>query len=538
MEAIRHRPIGLFMMDDTSPLQDYSQYNRTATYTGTPNRHPALVHGATYAPVLKTGAVATFEAPVFLQGRESDTFGLMATVAQTTNGASGPIQILGHTGQYDGLVIDGTKVSFSTKYLTTGEAKCTYDLQSLRAANVFGLHTRSKNMLYVNGVLVAEVNISNTQQADSYIATDGNLYSGQTATSSGIAINAVAYFNRSLTDDEVLAMHNEARRITSSNDVPPMFRGERMAMSREASDIFAHQEWNTSADWYAAQLSGTAVRNGQLVPQFSSGVSLPSKWYDTFVMTGAGTTSIYGVSLDWQGEGASVDVSLDGITWTAAAKGVNVSIIPPGFDPTNKELLIRISFPGGITNDTSYVANLTAIGVRTAVSPTWSGRTLTFSGAFQQKAKEAIEFDYNWGAKVNTGGTITISPDTNSQGVAPRSLELWIRADDASAAVNITGTYYQDGVSATATLPVGEWTLFHIVPSATITGNIIISGAAQVGQVSVYSTALSASDVAEISAAYTSANVLKVGDNSPIVVSESASAAQIYAHNWSILSSG
>lgn len=538
LEAVRHKPIGLFQLDDTSPLQDYSQYNRVATYTGTPAKHAALVKGATYAPVFKTGAIATFECPVFVQGKELDSFSLAATVSVVMSGANAPIQILGHTGQYDGLTIDGTVVSFSTKYLSTGTSKCSYDLQTLKAADVVGVHTRAKNLLYVNGELVAEANITEVQRADSYIATDGNLYSGQTTGGRGIAVNAIAYYDKALTQDDVTALHTAARDVPSSNGVAPMYGGERLSLSRESSDIFAQSSWKTTEDWYSAQMSGATVNNGQLVPQFSSGVSLPSKWFDNFVLDSAGTTSIYGVTLDWEGEGANVDVSLDGTTWTAASKGVNVSIIPSGFNPTNKELLIRISFPGGITDDTSYVSNLVATGIRTAVSPTWSGRTLTFANAFQQQPAEALDFNSLWGAKVNNGGTITITPDTGAQGVVARTIELWIRADDSSAAVNVSGTYYQNGIAASSTLPIGIWTLYHIVAAANVTTNIVISGAAQVGQVAVYPTALNATQIADVAAAYAGANPLKVGDISPIAVSEVAGSAQIYAYNWSILSSG
>lgn len=538
LEAVKHKPVGLFPMDDTSPLQDYSQNNRVATYTGTPARHSALVSGAAYAPVLKSGTVATFETPLFLQGQEARDFSLMATVFLVASGTTQTIQILGHDGQYDGLCITNTVVSFSTKYLTTGESKCSFDLQSSRSVDIVSVHTRNKNTLYIDGVMVAESNISNAQQSDKYVATNGNLYSGQTTSTSGIAVNAIGYFDRALTGNEIAIMHAESRHVPNTKDITPMFGGERLAMSREAADIFAYQLWTTAADWYSAQLSGTAVRNNMLVPQFSSGVSMPGKWYDAFTLTSADTTSIYGVNLDWQGDGASVDVSLDGAAWTPVDRGINVSIIPPGFDPTDKQLLIRISFPGGITNDTSYVDNLTVTGVRSAVSSTWSGRTVTFSNAFQQKDAGPLSFDHHWGAKVNAGGTITITPDTNEQGVIARSLEVWIRADDANAAVNVTGTTYQNGVSTAASLPIGQWTLLHIVPSAAITGNIVITGAAQVGQVGVYSKALSASDVSAISLAYSGANVLRVGDNSPISISESPDAVEIYSHNWSILSAG
>lgn len=537
LESVKHRPSGLFQMDDTSPLQDYSPNNRTATYTGTPERHPALTHGATYAPILKAGVVASFDCPVFVQGKEADAFALLATFSVIPVGTSAPIQVLGHSGQYDGLVIDGTKVSFSTKYLTSGEAKCTFDIQDLRAVNVMGVHTYSKNILYIDGEVAAEITLTDAQRHDQYIATDGKLYSGQTTSTRGIAVNNIAYYDKSLTQRDSIDIYKESRRVTSSTEVPSMFGGIRLSMSHEIADTFGVATWQTARDWYSGQISNAAVNNNNLVPQFNMDVSRASTWYDTFSLS-TGGNPIHGVVLDWDGTGAVVDVSLDASSWVSVTKGVNVSLIPPGFDPTDKELIIRISFPGGITGDTSYVSKLIVTGIKTAVAPTWSGRTVTFNNAYQQKPSEALDFNYNWGAKIASGGTITISPDSNTRGVIARTIELWIRADDSSASLSVAGTYYQDGLPSNAVLPIGQWTLFHVVAAADVTTNIVINGAAQVGQVGLYPTALTASQIAEVSEAYTASNVLKVGDNSPVVVSESPSAVQIYAHNWSILSAG
>jgi hypothetical protein len=539
LEAVRAKPQCLFMMDDTTPLQDYSGYARTGAITGgTPTHAPALVKGAAWSPVLTGTVKAEFTSPVFVQGKEKQPFSLIATVFPIKVTTDSAQQILSHSGQYDGLSINGTVVSFSTKYLSTGEAKCSHDLQVVRAINIVATHNESKNALYIDGVLVSEVDITPEQQSDSYVATDGKLYSGNTTTSNKIAVNGVGVYSYVLPQDIIANMHKTARDVPDGLDVASIFGGERIAMSRELSDIFVDQWWQTSADWKTAELRGVGVVDDKLVPLFSEGVSLPGEWLDSFVLSTTGLTSIYGVNFDWSGSGAVVEASLDGVTWTAAQRGVNISIIPAGFDPTDTELLIRVSFPGGIADDPSYLDNLNIVGLRTGTSPV-SSRPLTMTSSYQQRSYPVIEMRDNWGAQIASGGNITIGADTTDAASFPRTIEVWIkRMNSTSPTLNVSGTNYQNGVANAGTLPIGEWTLLDVVLSSNYTGDLVITGPAQIGQVVYYGTALSAGQIADKAAVYASNTALRVIDTATISVTQVAEAASIYAHDWSIQAAG
>lgn len=543
LEAVKHKPESFFLMDDTSPLQDYSPYNKTATIVGgTPARAPALVSGAVYSQVFTNAITAQYTTNVFTQGQESQPFSLTASlfpVKTNPTGADAPQKILSNAAGYDGLTINGTVVSFSTNYTSTGTATCSYDLQSTRNVNVVGTHTESKNSLYVNGVLVAEVDITPEQQTDTFIATDGKLYSGASTSPNGIALNGIGMYHYALPVEVINSMHLAARNTLDADDVATLFGGDTIHLSHESADIFIDQTWSTKADWLLGGISNVTVVDDQLVPQFNADTSLAGSWTTTIPLTAADTTSMYGVSFDWEGSGVLIEASLTGTTWETVVRGVGLNIIPVGFDPTGKDLIVRVSFAGGIIDDPSYIDNLSLLAFRTGIPPILSGRTITFSKAYQQKHHLPVEMQDQWGAEILSGGSITIGADTTSAAVQPRTVAIWIKPTSTTLPTfTLTGTKYQDGVANSGALMVGKWTLLHFVEAANITGSIKITGPAQVGQVTLYDTALSAGTIANISAAYSKANSLLAGDSSVIGVTQSPAGATIYAHDWAIVGAG
>jgi hypothetical protein len=531
------RPLGLFAMDDSTPVQDYSPFNRTAPISGgTPARHPALVKGAIYAPVLTSAITVAYPSPVFISGQESQSFTLEASVHPIcVNNTWGEQQVLGTASNMDGLVINGTVVSFVTKYATAPEARISYDTQVEQTLHLVGVHTSTKNSLYVNGVLVGEVSLTDAQMADVFSTTDGNLHSGATAGSAKIAINGVAYYDRALTDSTVLRHYNTATDVLDVDEIAVMYGGMPVVMSFEYSDLYSSAQWQTDADWLSATLSGTAVLNSRLVPQSSGGVSLAGTWLTGFDIDNNGvTTSIYGASLNWDGSGVTIEASVDGTTWVTAVKGVNISVIPPGFDPTNKQIFIRATFTGGIADDPSFLDSMTLTVFKTATTPEAGGRPVTLTSAYRQQPAPRIELREDWGVESGSSGVITIGADSTFN---PQTVELWIKAITTShPTFSVSGTFYQNGVSATSTLPDDQWTLLHIVSGSAITSDITISGAVQLGKVVLYPAALSSGDVDTISKAYTKANPLRVGDNSVVTVSQTGDKVNIYAYDWSIVS--
>lgn len=541
LEALRNKPVALYMMDDTSPLQDYSGYNRNATVTGgTPPKHASLCKGATYASVLGNSITASFDSPVFKQGYESQSFTLGAWVRViTANDVSVEQQILGNATKMDGLTISGTVVSFVTKYLNAPESRVSFDLQQERAVYLLGIHTKDKNSLFVDGELVGEVTITPEQQADQFVATAATLSSGASTGTQLIAVNGVGLYGKAL--DQVAASRHVlvGRNVPSADEVTGSNAGDRIPVSLANANVFLDQWWSTEADWKAAELKGVAVVDDRLVPQFNGDTSIYSEWVDTFALTAVNTTSIYGVSFNWDGEGAKVEVSLDGTTWEEVHRGTRVETIPEGFNPTDKVLIVRISFAGGIVGDSSFIDNLNGVGISSASAPSVAGRVVSHHLATQEREYPPLQLHENWGVEISDGGHLEISPDTSAEASPARTLELWIKATGAAnPTVSMTGTTYINGATGSTTLPLDQWVLMHIVAPANFVDLIEISGPAQVGHVGIYETALTAADVARLYSEYIGTNTLRVGDNSIVQVAESAAPIKIYAHDWSIQSSG
>lgn len=540
-EIVRDKPKAAYAMDDTSPFQDYSGYNRSGTATGgTPPTHASLIAGTTFSQVFSSSITATLAAPVFYQGIETAPFSLEGWFRVVTSDTPEQ-QLLGNSGQMDGLTILGNKVNFVIKFTSAPEARISYDIQQGRRIHAVGVKTETKIALFVNGVLVQELSLTEAQQASTYVTSNGNLYCGATSGTQKIAVAGLAAYASALDQTAIARHYAMGTKVPDGEDVASSFKGDRIPLSVSNSNLFLDQWWTTDSDWKAAQLFNVAVIDGQLRPQFDqSNVSVAGKWYDSFSLDIANTTSIHGVVFDWDGQGMTVEASLDSTTWVAITRGVNVSLITPGFNPTGKELQLRVTFAGGIQDDDAFLDNLNAVGIKTAASNVIDGRTITFNSAYPQREYTPLEFHDNWGAEIASGGSLVISADTTDAAVGNRVIELWIKrtSSGTNPTISDTGTYYQNGVAATATLVTGQWTLLHIVKASTTNNAITINGPAQVGQVVLYENTMTAAQIAENYAQYTLSSPIVADDTSVITVAESDIPVSIYAYDWSIQGAG
>lgn len=540
LRALRDKPVALYGLDDSSPFQDYSGYGRSASATGgTPATSVSLARGAQYSTVFSNTVQGTFESPVFKAGTERDSFSLEVWARVSTPSTSGQLQILGNQGQMDGLTINGTTIGFSTKYSDSSEAKATHDIQVARTVHIVGVHTFNANYLYVDGELVDEVSISDVQQSLSFAGTGGTLYSGITSTSMEVALNSVAIYSYALNGDIVAEHYDYGRDLPDADAVASSFGGDEILVSLTNSTKYMSETWDTEREWNLGVFSNTSIVNDELRPQFEGDVSLPGQWTGCVALDSSPTT-LFAATATWSGEGAVVDVSLDNTTWTTIQRGVNIPLITPGFDPTGQQLLVRVSFPGGIADDESYFDWIEITLVKSGTTPSYSGRTLTLSGVSQKRDYTPLELSDDWGAYVASSGTITISADQSSAAVPVRTLELWIKRTSSSTAptISVSGTMYQNGAANSSALVTDRWTLMHIVAPSDVTGTVTITGPAQVGQVSVYSSALSAGNIQDIYNQYVGNTRVPVIDSSTIQVSEPAAAANIYASDWSIIAAG
>lgn len=579
LEAIRDKPLAAFKLDSTAPYQDYSGYNNTGTATGSPQKSTALSSGVQYSTVFDNGSVGKFFAPspVLKQGYEASPFSLEAWSYPIIRDVTDPTeqQILGRSGLMDGITINGTIVSFVTKYLTSGECRVSYDLQVNRRFYVVGVHNAEKNSLYIDGVLVGETELTDAQKLDQYVlGSDSYLYSGNTTGTTALAMNNVCIYGTGLSPDVINRHFSMGNRHLSFNSVLKGISAVRIPMSQNEGDVFLEQSWSSATDWINASLSDTVVENERIKPRLVSGVSIAGTWTDLFVMSVTDLVSIYGVNMVWDGDGAIVEASLDGIVWETVERGKNLDIIPPGFDPTEKELLIRISFPGGIADDPSYVDNMTVTGFKTGVTPPVHGRDITFtSPAYIRNEHEPVEYSDDWGARL-PHGYVSITEDSTDDPMLPGTIELWIKpnntekfyidgrtgsgdvsnfllniGDNFYSATRMTG-YINGNLRTTEALRVGEWSLIHIVPDTPLSGKLTINagfdssiidtstGDITVGQIVLYEDALTAAQIADLYESYTSLNVAKANDSSFVQITEPTTAAVIIDADWSIVSAG
>lgn len=527
------------MLDEASPFSDYSGYGRSGTATGTVTTSVPLAAGAVYSTVFGNNALGKFASPVFQQGLEDRAFSLeswIRPIVTDTTEANSDLQVLGNSGEYDGLVWNGTTISFSTKYLTTGECRAEYDLQVSRAIQAVGVHTSEKNMLFVEGELVAETDITDAQKADQYVATDGFLYSGSTAGTMQLAAGAVGIYNYALSPQTV-KNHFESGRHVVGRSVTNGHPTTVIDFSTDMSNLLRRRVFDTDADWNSGFFSGLVIDNNMLVPQVINDTSVTGTWFTVCDLYDGGTPNpLSAVNMEWDGEGVTVEASVDGDTWETAVRGENLEIIPSGFDPANKELHLRVSFPGGIVEDDSYIDSLTVNLFKSNIV-TVGSRTLTLTQPADIRTdREPVQLADDWGLTLR-GGTISIS-----SAASPKTIEVWAKRNSADAVAWGTNLdqaeiFYSNGAVGTE-YPVGEWVVRHFVSSTPLNGVTAISGNVSIGRVVFYDDALTATQISNIVASYFGVPVTRVGDNSVIAIAEPPVAAEIYAHDWSIEASG
>lgn len=528
------------MLDDTTPFQDYSGYGRAGVMdTGSPTTATSLVAGALFSQVFSNAVDAKFDTPVYVQGYELQPFTLEASFRVIDESGTGSIQkVLGTASNYDGITVNGTIIKFSTKYLTAGECGVSYDIQTKRNVHVIGVHTNDKNQLYIDGVLVGETLMTDAQRIDSYVATDGKLWLGTSASAQKVAVNGVAIYAHPLNDVSVKNHFNASRRTILSTAIAPPIGGVRLPMNINMSDIFLRQVWATKDDWNLGTKSQVSIVDDRLVPQLVVGISVAGNWQSMTTLD-CGKTSVYGLSFDWDGFGAVVEASLDGTTWETAVRGKKLALIPNAFNPTAKDLFIRISFPGSIADDPSYMDNFTVTGLTTGVQPDVAGRIVTLTDpASPMNDYEPIELRDDFGVRLSTG-TVVISADSNTSPPAIFSMNVWLKKLTATdPTFSITGTTnYKNGAVA-GTMNQGEWVMWTMTKATALTGAITISGDVQVGQVELFTSQLSAQQVADLYTASTGVPVFKAPDTNTITITNPNPSTKLYDYDWSITGAG
>lgn len=525
------------MMDDTTPFQEYSGYARAGVINvGTATTAAPLIANTAFSQVFSNSNNAKFDSPVYAQGYESQAFSLEASLRVIDESGSTAVQkILSTTSNYDGLTVNGTVIGFSTKYTTAGECLASYDIQTKRNVHVVGVHTNDKNQLYVDGVLVAETLMTTAQKIDTYVTTDGKLYLGFSTSAQKVAINGLAIYSIPLNSTQIGVHFAAARRTVIAESVPQTFNGVRIPLNIDAASRFMQHYWSSETDWNSGTLTQTSIVNDQLVPQLVAGTSVAGNW-QTMIPLDCGKTSVYGVFLDWTGAGATVQISLDGTTWETVVRRAKTTTIPDAYNPTDKDLFIRVAFAGGVADDPAFMNNLKITGLTTGTIPILSTRPITFtSPAAPMNDYEQIEQRDDFGLKL-AGGTLTLGVDTNAINI--NTINIWMKKmTSTTPTISVSGTTYKNG-AAGGTLNQGEWVMYTIAASSAVTGAITISGDAQIGQIEIFDTVLSAQNVADLYTASIGVPVLAAPDADVLTITNPNPSTKIYDYTWAINPAG
>lgn len=504
------------------------------------NFHSALANDAVRAPIVSGTQRITYASTIYNKLNEDASFTMegWARSIKVDPTSVAAQQILGNNGALDGMLIAGTVVSFVTKYTNTGEARCSFDLQENYAFHWVCVHTPVKNSLYINGELVAEVDITIEQQADTFLNNGTTLSSGATSGPNKLAINGIAFYRFALEDEAIDEHYAFGTDNLSDMNVVSAFKGAHGSFEPYYGVPHYSIGFNTEAEWRRGRFTNTAVEFDQLVPQQRSNVSVAGSW-DSVIPLPENIGTLYAINLVWDGEGATVDVSLNGTSWTPAARGVNLSIIPQGFNPVGRLLQVRVSFPGGITDDESYIDGLTAAIYNTAKIIPIDGRAVTLDKVSIELDSDALEYQENWGSEINDGSIVIAQRTVDS--MLPKTIQIWAKKKSAAVFtdnMNASATTYYSNDGPQRPYQIDEWQLRTYTFNDGFNSGITISGSGQVAMIALYPYVMTAQQVKDSYLSYVGKPVLNLTSIDTINIVDQPELVDISEYDWAIESAG
>lgn len=574
LQVLAANPFSYWKLDESGPaFPDSAGSLRTADLVGTIIRHPALVTGSGSALLLSNTNHLDMDDPVFNKGYEQRQFSLEAWVKPVN--VTGEIALMSHAAKYDGLVISPTHIYFRTKYLTAGTCEVSYQYETGKSFHVIGVHTNSKNSLYVDGTLVAETDLTDEQQAAAYDFLTTDLIAGESATGSTVAVDAPAIYSFAIAADIASKHYEFGIAADTSESIAGFNNATLWNFSDESRTIGSFRQWTTEDDWKLGLMTDVAVANDAIVPSYTQteteivvdglivpvyeNTSLPGVWRTSIGLADAEST-LADLKITWVGEGDfTVEYSIDGTTWKNPNLGPTESLV-------NTTIVdVRITFDGGIIDDPSFVSVLKVTvytnknfrGSRTDRTASMSG-----NGLSSQLYYEPIEYaDFN-GIKL-ISGTIGTTVDASYEGEEEagdldiNAFDMWAKpvagniisgsgfsVSRSGNTITYTGlsslVVNGTSVSSGATVFVSDsW--YHIAGIFTTAGNYAFTVGVTdmlISQLSSINGDVNTTGLQQIYEAYLGLPGMVVDDSSSIVIAEASPAVNLYAHVWGITPAG
>lgn len=575
LQVLADNPFSYWKLDETGPaFPDSAGSLRTADLVGTIVRHPALVSGSGNALVLSNTNHLDMDDPVFNKGYELRQFSLEAWVKPVN--VTGEVAVMSHSSIYDGLTITPTHINFKTVYQTAGTAEVSFEYETGKAFHVVGLHTNGKNSLYVDGVLVDELDLTAEQQDDAYGFVTSDLIGGQSGTASTIALDAPAIYSFAMTEDAVRRHYTNGIAVDTSEAIAGFNNATHWNFADTGRNISSYSLWTTSDDWKTGILTDVAVAEDTIVPTYTQteteivedglivpvyeNTSIAGVWQVSVALGDVPETTLADARITWLGEGDyTVEYSLDGTTWK------NPNLAPTESLDNSDTIELRITFDGGIVDDPSYVSSLRLVvytdknfkGTRADRFASMSGNGLASTSYY-----EPIEYaDFN-GIKL-LSGAINTTVDASYDGEEESgdldiyAFDMWVKpvAGNILTATGISvsrsgSTIVYSGLSSLVVNGVSvasgatvftsdSW--YHIAGIFTTPGNYALTVGATnmlISQLSAISRNVNTAGLQLSYAAYLGLPGLLVNDTSEVDIGEGSPATNLYAHVWGITPAG
>lgn len=569
-------PFSFWKLDGSGPIYDDSAGSlRQADLVGTAVLSSALVAGSGNSLVLSNTNRIEMDDPVFNKGYEQRAFTLEAWVKPID--VTGPVSVMSHSSIYDGLVITEDEILFTTKYVGFGSCVASFRYTVNKSYHVVGVHNNGRNSLYVDGVLVAETDLTEDQQSAVYDFLTTDLIAGQSGTASTISFDAPAIYVGTLQSSIIESHYASGVNVPSSQTIAYYNQGTFWNFSDEARNIGMTKTWDLNAEWQEGTLTDTVVANDTIVPFYTqsestvivdglptiefTNTSVAGIWQSSLELSGAPEAILAEGRLLWYGEGDfTIEYSLDGLVWNPPADLATESL-------TNTDSIdVRVSFTGGIVDDPSFVdyINLVVYTDKDFIG-SLDNRFASFTGTgvTSQNYFEPIEYaDFN-GIKITTGEiTITTDASFNGEEETPDQLfitgfDLWVKAAVGNIVVAGANTITRSG----------DTIVFSGFDAVTVNGELVTTGAtvfgnddwmhigavlttplnptitvgddgASVAQFSALYGEVDGTGMQQIYAAYLGLPGVVVEDSSTVTISQPANPTKLYSNIWGITPAG
>lgn len=550
LRAVQYKPATYLPMGTS--ILDYSGYGHDATSTGTPHLGVSLANGVQYSTIVDDNNPITFDTNVFYQGTEKQPFTLTAIFKTVKTDQDNPYetqQVIGNGNTVvNGIIVQGTLISFGIEYADDSFLSISHDIQIPRRVHAMGVYTGEKLILYIDGELVNQVAVTEDFKNLEFKSTDQHLYSGASSGADSLSINGLGVYPRALGLEEIVRLYESAYSPADS-DAWRAFGGKEYEVSQRPLSIFYQHVVNTSLDWLSGNIDNVVVSGDVIIPTVEVDTSLPGSWTGVFPLVMM-EDNIYGININWDGLGAEVQVSLDTVTWETVYKGKNVESIPPDTDPTTiPALYVRVYFEGDIVNDLSYVSSIILTGFKSSdtadstSSKHTNDREVRFTGApldIREEHPTQLLHD-NWGTKsFASGGTIKVVDNAESDDppFTPKTIEVWMKVD------SLTGVSSSSNLSTATSLynlgetfvgfNIDEWAVIYYVNASGFSGDVYFSGPIQIGRIVYYPIAMTQNQTKQVLNAYFGTDFLTFEVTSDMNISQSADSADLTSHDWTM----